>query len=81
MNGLLAAYIPLVTPLPVADYWAWLILPLSAAVAVVYKTIKCYRVRQVPREAAVITLWILASMAGVAAAIQVIYYLIVQRGG
>lgn len=78
---MLAAYVPFVTPLPIADYWAWLLLPLCVAVAVVYKTIKCYRVRQVPWEATVITLWILASMAGVAAAILVAYYLVVQRGG
>ena len=80
MSGLLA-YIPLVTPLPVWDYWAWLLIPLCAAVSVVYKTIKCRYVSQIPKEALQITIWILLSMAGVAAAIQVVYFLLVEYGG
>ena len=80
MSGLLATYVPFVTPMPVWDYWAWTLLPLCAAVSVVYKTIKCRFVRQVPWEAFVITLWILASMAGVAVGITLLYYAMVQFG-
>lgn len=79
MNALLA-YVPLVNPLPVWDYWAWLLVPLCAAVSVVYKTIKCRYVRQIPWEAFTITVWILLSMLGVAAAIQIVYYLLVEWG-
>ena len=71
------AYIPFVTPLPVWDYWAWLLLPLCIAVAVVYKTIKCRYVRQIPKEAAAITLWIILSMASVAAGIWGLYQVLV----
>lgn len=80
MSALLA-YIPFVTPLPVWDYWAWLLIPLCAAVSVVYKTIKCRYVRQIPKESLAITLWILLSMVGVAVAIQVVYFLVVDWGG
>lgn len=79
MTGLLA-YTPLVTPLPVWDYWAWLIIPLCVAVSVVYKTIKCRYVWQIPREALFITVWILLSMAGVAIGLQVVYWLMVRAG-
>ncbi len=61
--GVLAAYIPFVDPLPYAwDYWYLLLLPLCIAVAVVYKSVKCASMSQVPREAAVITLWIIVGM-------------------
>lgn len=52
----------LVRPLPVWDYWWLLLLPLCAAIAIVYKSIKCQSMHQVPREATSITLWILAGM-------------------
>lgn len=76
MSGLLA-YIPLVTPLPLWDYWAWLLLPLCAAVSVVYKAIKCRYVREIPRQAAAITLWIILSMVAVAAGIWGLYQILV----
>jgi len=66
-------YQPFVTPLPLWDYWAWLALPLTIAVAVVYKTIKCREVRQIPREAAVIALWIILAMLGVAGGVLGVY--------
>ena len=53
---------PFLQPLPVWNYWPWLLVPLAIAVAVVYKSIKCRRVSQVPKEAAVLTLWILGGM-------------------
>ncbi len=72
------AYTLFITPLPVWDYWVWLIIPLCTAVSVVYKTIKCQHVRQIPKEAAGITLWIIAAMIGVAAGVWIIYMIFVQ---
>ena len=71
------AYAPFVNPLPLWDVWALLLVPLCAAVSVVYKCIKCQHVRQVPREATVITLWIIAAMIGVAAGVLIVYRLFV----
>ena len=62
----LLAWVPFVQPLPVWDYWYLLPLPLCAGLAVVYKSIKCRTMSQVPKEAAILTVWILAGMAAVA---------------
>jgi hypothetical protein len=61
-------YVPFLKPLPAwGDHvWPWLLLPLCLGVAVVYKSLKCQSMRQVPREALVLTIWILAGM-GIAA--------------
>jgi hypothetical protein len=56
------AYTPFVTPLPIWNWWYVLLIPLSAAVAVVYKAIKIHSMREVPRHALVITLWIIFGM-------------------
>jgi hypothetical protein len=63
------AWRPFLSPMPVWDYWFWLLLPLSIGVAIVYKTTKCYEPRQVPREAALLSLWIVLGL--VAAAIGI----------
>ena len=55
-------YLPFIYPLPIWDHWPWLILPLTAGVAIVYKAIRCHSMRSVPREAAVIFVWILVVM-------------------
>jgi hypothetical protein len=68
------AYTPFVDALPVWDYWMWLLVPLTVGVAIVYKSIKCRTMRQVPREAAAITFWILLGMAGAAAALWLIVW-------
>ncbi len=79
MPAIVAAYRLLMDPLPyVWDYWQWLLLPLCAAVAVVYKSIKCRSMKQVPREAAVIAVWILAGL-GAAAAILWTVVTLVER--
>ncbi len=78
MTALLASYTPLLQPLPLWDYWVWLIIPLCVAVSVVYKTIKCQHVHQIPREAAGITLWIITAMIGVAAGVWLTYMVFVQ---
>ena len=54
-------------PLPLWDYWPWLLIPLSIGVSIVYKSIKCKSMSTVPREAAEIALVILFGMAGAAA--------------
>lgn len=66
------AWKPFLQPLPGAwhdSVWPLLILPLCLAVSVVYKSIKCDSMRQVPRQAAEITLWILLGMGGAAVAL------------
>jgi hypothetical protein len=69
---------PFLQPLPVWNYWPWLLVPLAVAVAVVYKSIKCSRVKQVPKEAAVLTLWILGGMV-VAAGVLAVMVKLVER--
>ncbi len=51
-----------VRPMPLWDYWYVLMLPLCLGVAIVYKAIRLDDMRQVPRQSAVIFLWILAGM-------------------
>ena len=75
------AYRPLMEPLPyVWAYWPWLLLPLCIAVAVVYKSIKCRSMKQVPREAAVITVWILAGLGAAAVSLWAIVALLIGHG-
>lgn len=63
------AWTPFLDPIPVwsSAVWPWLLLPLVAAVSIVYKSIKCRTMREVPREATVISVWIVLGM--IAAAI------------
>lgn len=65
----LLAYTPFLDPIPIwaNSVWPWLLVPLTVAVSLVYKSIKCRHMHQVPREAAVITLWILLGMVAAAA--------------
>ena len=46
------AWTPFLDPIPIwaNAVWPWLLLPLTAAVALVYKSIKCRTMRQVPRK-------------------------------
>ena len=64
------AFRPFWQPLPVWDYWYLLLVPLCLGVSIVYKSIKCHRMSQVPREAGVIFLMILAGMVFAAAALM-----------
>jgi len=54
---------PFWQPLPVWNYWYLLLLPLCAGVSIIYKSIKCREMRQVPREAAEIFVMIILGMA------------------
>lgn len=58
---------PFIQPLPLWDAWPWLLLPLCAGIAIVYKSVKCESMRRVPWEATVIFAWILIFMATAAA--------------
>lgn len=58
----LLAYRPFLSPLPVWNAWPVLLVPLCVAVSIVYKSIKCHEMRDVPRQAFSITLWIIGGM-------------------
>jgi hypothetical protein len=64
--GYVLAWKPFLQPLPGVWHnavWPLLMLPLCAAVAIVYKSIKCNSMRDVPKQAFEITLWIVLGMA------------------
>jgi hypothetical protein len=68
--ALLAEYTrPFLQPLPVWNQWYILLLPLCLCVSIVYKAIKCRSMKQVPRQAIIITVWIIVSFAAAGAAI------------
>lgn len=69
---LAAGWRPFLTAMPAWDYWFWFLVPLSAAVAVVYKATKCRSADTIVREAAVLTVWILAGFIGAAAAVALV---------
>jgi hypothetical protein len=73
------AFKPFWQPLPVWDRWYLLLLPLCVGVSIVYKSIKCRDMRQVPREAGVIFVMILLGMAVAAAALMLIVRLMEKR--
>ncbi len=56
-------------PLPVADYWLWLVFPVCLSISVVYKTIKVERVRDIFPAAAVLFGAMIGGLALVAIAI------------
>jgi hypothetical protein len=65
---LILAYRPFLDPLPVWDNsrWPWLLLPLCLAVSLVYKSIRCRSMKEVPKETLQITVTIIAGMAAAA---------------
>ena len=62
-------YVPFVKPMPIWDYWYVLLLPLCLIIAVVYKSIRCYTMDRVPREALTLFVFILAVMLAAGAAL------------
>jgi hypothetical protein len=74
-------YRPFLDPLPVwpNTIWPWLVVPLCAAVSIVYKSIRCKPMSRVPREALGITIWILLGLIAAAVVLAVIVLGIVQR--
>jgi hypothetical protein len=63
------AYRPFLEPLPVWNVWFLLIVPLCVGIAVVWKSIKCRTMAEVPREAGVLLLWVIGGFAAAAAAL------------
>jgi hypothetical protein len=61
-EGALRAFEPFRQPLPVWDYWYLLLIPLCVGISIVYKSIKCREMKQVPREATVIFSMIVLGM-------------------
>lgn len=66
------AWRPLLDPLPLDDYWMWLMIPMVAAIAIVYKAIKLDDLTQLPRQAAGLALQFIILMAAAAAALYII---------
>jgi hypothetical protein len=60
-------YRPFVNAMPIWHYWPVLLLPLCAAIAIVYKSIRCSSMRAVPKEATMLFVFILLVMALTAA--------------
>jgi hypothetical protein len=59
------AYTPFSDPLPIwVRNWIWplLLLPLCLALSVVYKSIRCHSMKQVPRQAAELFIMIVVGM-------------------
>lgn len=75
-GGLLAqapvSWKPFLTPMPIWDYWMWLLIPLSLGVAVVYKATKCATAAQVPKEAAILFAEIVLGMFAAAAVVALV---------
>ena len=76
-----ARYVPFMQPLPAWDYWYLLAIPLSAAVSIVYKSIRCRSMRTVPREAAKATAWILVGLIGAAVGLSLLVKVFEWAGG
>ncbi|MCX5661869.1 MAG: hypothetical protein NTW19_19500 [Planctomycetota bacterium] len=56
-------YRPFLDPLPLETYWLLLMPPMAIAIALVYKTIKLDSLEQLPRQAALLAVQIVAFMA------------------
>ena len=74
-----AVYHPFKSPLPAWDYWYLLLLPLCLGISIVYKSIKCHQMRQVPREAAEIFVTILVGMTFAAVALMALLWLVQKK--
>ena len=79
MPMLADAYVPFVYPLPIWEYWPWLILPLCAGVAIVYKSVKCHSMKRVPREALMIFAWMIVGFAAAAGALAGVVHWVVEK--
>jgi hypothetical protein len=66
------SYRPFISPLPLWEYWYLLILPLCLAVSIVYKAMKLPDMKLVPRQALMITVWIIVCMVLAGAGLTVI---------
>ncbi len=74
----LLAYIPFRDAIPIHDYWVWLIIPLCLAVAIVYKTVRAEDSDRLAKDAIIAAAWILAGLAGGAAALALVVSFLVR---
>lgn len=63
---------PFLMPMPIWDYWFWLLLPLSLGVAVAYKSTKVAEVRTIARDSLFLAIWIVGGLIAAAAAVALV---------
>ena len=68
----LLAYRLFLDPLPLATYWLMLMPPMAIAVAVVYKTVRVHDLADLPRQATVLSVQIIAFLLLAAAALWLV---------
>jgi len=68
---------PLLEPLPVDDLWMWLLIPLTVAIATVYKTLKLEDLHRLSWEIARLSTLILLSMVAAAVVLGVLVTLVI----
>jgi hypothetical protein len=66
------AWTPLLEPMPLDDYWLFLLIPLAIAISVVYKAIRMDRLDPLPRNAAYMAAQILVFLVAAAAVLWVL---------
>jgi len=66
------SYRPFISPMPIWEYWYLLIVPLCLAVSIVYKAMKLPDLKSLPRQALMITAWIVICMVMAGAALTVL---------
>jgi hypothetical protein len=61
---LLAEYAPraFFNPMRLPEHWNLLIIPLAIGIAIIYKSVRCKEMREVPKESAKTTLFILVAI-------------------
>jgi len=65
----LLAYRPFLEPLPVDDYWFWLLIPLVVVICLIYKAVKTDDLSRLPRQTLYLSAQVLIFMALAAAAL------------
>jgi hypothetical protein len=69
----LLAWTPFLEPLPGAQHWWWvLVLPMALGVALSYKAIRTKDLARYPRDAASMTLQIVAAVVGIAVGLHLL---------
>jgi len=68
---------PFLEPLPVDDLWMWLLIPLTIAIATVYKTLKLDDLNRLPWEIARLSTLIVLSMLAAAVVLGVLVTVVV----
>ena len=69
---------PFLQPLPIWDYKLWLLLPLALGVSIVYKSIRCDTMREVPKATLILTLWIIGAVIAAAVALGLLVFAVAK---